>query len=265
MLTELRFGSGKRAFLARAEGRDRRPAVVQLHERYGIVKHTTDLTQKLAEAGYVALAPDMFSRFKGDREALARGDVTAEIRDDEALTDLDEAIAYLRTLDYVDGNRIALMGVCQTGRQSLLAAAHRSDLAAAVVFYGGIGARDWESRQAQPEPVSSLIERFCCPVLGIFGEGDNIISLDEVVRFRNHLEKSKKSYQIRLYPEVPHGWLNDTMPGRYRAEAAQDAWQCLLSFLGKSLVDGWDRSRILSLFESNVSPSYDFTKNKRWA
>jgi carboxymethylenebutenolidase len=265
VLTEIKFGVGKRAFLARPERRDRRPAIVQLHERYGIVQHTTDLTQKLAEAGYVALAPDMFSRFSGDREALARGDVTAEIRDNEALIDLDEAIAYLRTLDFVDGNRIAVMGVCQTGRQSLLAAAHRNDLSVAVVFYGGVGSRDWEAREAQPEPVSDLIERLCCPVLGIFGEGDNIISLDNVLRFRNHLENAKKSYHIRLYPEVPHGWLNDTMPGRYRAEAAKDAWQCLLSFLGKSLDGGWDRSRIVSHFESNVSPAYDFTKNKRWA
>jgi carboxymethylenebutenolidase len=251
--------------LAKPERRDKRPAIVQLHERYGIVKHTTDLSQKLAEAGYVALAPDMFSRFSGDREALARGDLTVEIRDNEALTDLDEAIAYLRTLDYVDGNRIAVMGVCQTGRQPLLAAAHRKDLSAIVVMYGGVGTRDWESREDKPEPVGELIERLCCPVVGIFGEGDNIISVDNVARFRNQLEKSKKSYHIRIYPDVPHGWLNDTMPGRYRAEAAKDAWQFLLSFLGKSLEDGWDRSRIVSLFESNVSPDYDFTKNKRWA
>lgn len=265
MLTEVRFGTGKQAFLARPESRERRPAIVQLHERYGIVKHTTDLTRKLAEAGYVALAPDMFSRFTGDREALARGDITLDIRDNEALTDLDEAIDYLRSLDYVDRNRIAVMGVCQTGRQSLLAAGHRSDLSAAVVFYGGVGSRDWESREAQPEPVGDLIDRLCCPVLGIFGEGDNIVSLDNVIRFRNHLEKAKKSYHIRIYPEVPHGWLNDTMPGRYRAQAAKDVWQFLLSFLGQTLEDGWDRSRNIWQFECNVSPDYDFTKNRRWA
>jgi len=265
MLSEIRFGSGKAAFLGKPEVKGKRPAVVQFHERYGIVKHTTDLTQKLTDAGYVALAPDLFSRFTGDREALARGDVTIEIRDDEALIDMDEAIAYLKTLDFVDKDRIAIMGVCQTGRHPILAAVNRNDLSAAVVLYGAIYPRDWEPHELRPEPISNLIERVSCPVLGIFGEGDFLVSLDDVVRLRHHLEHAKKSYHIRLYREVPHGWLNDTMPGRYRPEAAEDAWQLVLSFLKKTFGDGWDRNRVMWTFESDVSPEYDFTKNKRWA
>jgi len=265
MLSEIRFGSGKVAFLGSPEVKGKRPAIVQLHERYGIVKHTTDLTQKLADAGYVALAPDLFSRFTGDREALARGDVTIEIRDDEALIDMDEAIAYLKTLDFVDKDRIAIMGVCQTGRQPILAAVHRDDLSAAVVLYGGIYRKDWEPHELRPEPISNLIEGVSCPVLGIFGEADHIISVDDVLRFRGLLEQHKKTYHIRLFPEVPHGWLNDTMPGRYRPEAAKDAWQLVLSFLEKTFGDGWDRNRVLWTFEINVSPEYDFTKNKRSA
>ena len=265
MLSEITFGGGKKAFLGKPAVQGRRPAVVQLHERYGIVKHTTDLTQKLAEAGYVALAPDLFSRFTGDRKALADGEVSEGIRDDEALIDIDEAIAYLRTLDCVDRDRIAVMGVCQTGRQPILAAANRDDLSSILVLYGGIYQRDWVANEERPVPIGDLIDRVGCPVLGMFGEGDNIISFDDVLRFRNHLEKAKKSYQIRIYRDVPHGWLNDTMPGRYRGEAARDAWQLLLSFLERTFGDGWDRKRVIGTFESNVSPDYDFTKNKRWA
>jgi len=264
MLSEVTFARGKKAFLCRPMGDGKRPAVVQLHERYGIVKHTTDLTQKLADAGYVALAPDLFSRFTGDRDALARGEVGAGIRDSEALADIDEAIAYLRSLDFVDGNRIAVMGVCQTGRQPILAAANRDDLAAILVLYGGIYQRDWEPNEERPESVGDLVARVGCPVLGLFGEGDNIISLDDVLRFRNQLEKFNKSYRIRLFADAPHGWLNDTMPGRYRAEAAKEAWQVLLSFLETCCGNSWNRERVLWGFESDVSPAYDFTKNKRW-
>jgi carboxymethylenebutenolidase len=110
-----------------------------------------------------------------------------------------------------------------------------------------------------------MIKRMSCPILGLFGEGDNIISRDDVLKFRNHLEKNNKSYHIRLYRDVPHGWLNDTMPGRYRPEAARDAWQLLLSFLEKVSSGEWDRNRVLWTFDSDVSPKYDFTKNKRWA
>ena len=265
MLSEVNFAKGKKSFLAKPQAPGRRPAVVQLHERYGIVQHTTDLTEKLAEGGYVALAPDLFSRFTGDREALARGDTTFGIRDEEALVDMDEAIAYLRSQDFVDPDRISVMGVCQTGRQPILAAAHRNDLMAILVLYGGIYQRDWVAHEERPQSIGDLIKHINCPVLGLFGEADNIISLDDVIRFRNHLEQYKRSYRVRVYRGAPHGWLNNTMPGRYRAAAAKDAWDLLLSFLGEVSAGGWDRSRVRWTFDSDVSPEYDFTKNKRWA
>src|SRR5919109_5500516 len=108
----LRFGKGISAVGAFPETKGKRPAVILLHERYGIDQHTKDLTVKLAQAGFVGLAPDLFSRFTGDRNALQRGEVRVEIRDDEALEDLGAAIDYLKKLDSVDGSRIALIGVC---------------------------------------------------------------------------------------------------------------------------------------------------------
>ena len=265
MVTEVRFGNEITGFVARPKREGRNPAVINLHERYGTDKHTTDLTQKLADAGYVGFAPDLFSRFTGDREALRRGDVQVEIRDDEAVSDLNEAIDYLRTLNYVDGGRIAVMGVCQSGRQPLLIAAHRDDVSSAIVFYGGVGRAAWEPHELQPAPVSALIERIECPVVGIFGEKDHVIAVEDVLRFRDHLEGASKSFRIRIYPEVPHGWLNDTMPGRYRAEEAEDAWKLLLRFLEETFGDTWDRSRFQWSLESDISTTYDFSKNVRMA
>jgi len=257
------LGSGIAAFRALPRAKGKRPAVIFLHERYGIVQHTRDLTVKLAQAGYVGLAPDLFSRFAGDKKTLERGEVRVELRDDEVLQDLGEAIDYLKKLDSVNASRIAIVGVCQTGRQSLLLAAYRKDLSSCAVYYGAAGGKEWTTDEFRPEPIETLITKLSCPVLGVFGEADHIISVDDVLRFRAALEQHKKSYHVRLYRDAPHGWLNDTMPGRYRKEAAIDAWKLLLSFLRKTFGNGWDRNRVLWTFESDFSPKYDFKKNVR--
>ena len=259
----VRFGSAISAFRALPKTKGKRPAVILLHERYGVVQHTKDLTVKLAQAGYVVLAPDLFSRFTGDRKTLQQGDVRVELRDSEVLQDLGEGIDYLKKLDDVDPARISIVGICQTGRHALLLAARRRDLASCVVYYGAVGGKEWTTDEFRPEPVESLIAKIFCPLLGVFGEADHIISLDDVLRFRGCLEQQKKSYHIRIYHDAPHGWLNDTMPGRYRKEQAIDAWKLLLSFFKKTFGNGWDRSRALWTFEGDFSPVYDFKKNVR--
>jgi carboxymethylenebutenolidase len=259
----VRFGSGIAGFRALPKAKGKRPAVIFLHERYGVVQHTKDLTLKLAQAGYVGLAPDLFWRFTGDKKAVERGEVRVELRDEEVLKDLGESIDYLSGLNAVDASRISIIGVCQTGRQSVLLGAHRNDLSSCVVFYGAAGGKEWTADEFRPEPIESLIEKLSCPFLGVFGEADHIISLDDVLRFRGCLEQNKKSYHVRLYRDAPHGWLNDTMPGRYRKEAAKDAWKLLLSFLRRTFSNGWERDRILWTFESNFSPGYDFKRNVR--
>jgi carboxymethylenebutenolidase len=116
MLTQVEIDKRMKAYLGRPEGNAKRPAVIHLHERYGIVQDTSDLGHKLVDAGYVVLVPDLFSRFTGDRQALTRGDVQVELSDEEALQDLDTSISYFRNLTDVEGSRIAMIGVCQTGR-----------------------------------------------------------------------------------------------------------------------------------------------------
>jgi carboxymethylenebutenolidase len=261
--TPIRFGKGIGAVRALPKAKGKRPAVIILHERYGIDQHTKDLTVKLAQAGFVGLAPDLFHRFTGDRKALLRGEQRVDLSDAGALEDLNAAVDYLKRSPDVDGSRIAVIGVCQTGRQPLLLAANRSDIAAVVVLYGAIGGKEWAGNDLRPTPVEELVKQVNCPVLGIFGEADHIISLDDVVRFRNCLEKARKSCHIRIYADAPHGWLNDTMPGRYRKEAAKDAWGLIISFLKRSFQGPADKDRITCVFESNHSVEYDFTKNFR--
>ena len=259
----VRFGPGINAVRALPKAKGKRPAVIILHERYGVDQHTKDLTVKLAQTGFVGLAPDLFHRFNGDRKALQKGQVRMDLRDDEALEDLNAAVDYLKKSTNVDGARIGIIGVCQTGRQPLLLAANRDDIAGVVVLYGAIGGKEWDGNELRPTPIEKLVAKVSCPVLGIFGEADHIISVDDVVRFRGCLEWSKKSYHVRLYRDAPHGWLNDTMPGRYRKEAAKNAWSLMMAFLKECFAGNWNKDRISCTFESDYATQYDFTKNVR--
>jgi carboxymethylenebutenolidase len=264
MLTHIQIDDRINGFFGRPGGTGKRPAVIHLHERYGIVQHTTDLARKLVDAGYVTVVPDLFSRFTGDRQALARGDSRAELSDEEVLRDVDATVAYLRTLPDVEGGRIAMIGVCQTGRQPLLISAYRDYLASVVVLYGAVYNADWESHPLRPEPIDKLMERLSCPVQTIFGELDNLIPLENILRMCNVLAKAKKSFDVRVYPDAPHGFLNDTMPGRYRAAQSEAAWRQVTSFLDATLSRKWDKERIIWRLESDTSIHYDFTKNRRW-
>jgi carboxymethylenebutenolidase len=261
--TMVKYGGGISAVRALPKAKGKRPAVIILHERYGIDQHTKDLTVKLAQAGFVGFAPDLFHRFTGDRSAVLRGEQRVDLTDEGALEDLNAAVEYLKKLKNVDSARIGIIGVCQTGRQPVLLAATRNDIAGAVVLYGAVGGKEWLGNDLRPTPIEELISHVNCPVLGVFGEADHIISIDDVVRFRNCLEKARKNCHIRIYPGAPHGWLNDTMPGRYRKEAAKDTWNLMMSFLKKCFAGGWDRDRIVCKFENEYSTKYDFSKNVR--
>ena len=82
-------------------------------------------------------------------------------------------------------------------------------------------------------------------------------------RFRDALEAHKKTYDIRVYKDAPHGWLNDTMPGRYRKTQAEAGWAAQQRFLADVFSPGYDASTIRWRFECEMSPSYDFSKNVR--
>src|SRR5574342_1259548 len=106
------IGGGIDAVRALPRAKGKRPAVMILHERYGIDQHTRDLTVKLAQAGFVGLAPDLFHRFSGDRNAVLRGEQRVDLTDGGALADLNAAVEYLKKLPSVDSSRLGIIGVC---------------------------------------------------------------------------------------------------------------------------------------------------------
>jgi carboxymethylenebutenolidase len=114
-----------------------------------------------------------------------------------------------------------------------------------------------------PTSLEEIIARVECPVLGIFGEADHVISLADVRRLRDCLDRHDKSYTIKIYAGAPHGWLNDTMPGRYRRAQAEAGWALQRAFLERVLDPGYDRSRRVQIYECEHSADYDFGKNVR--
>jgi carboxymethylenebutenolidase len=261
---KVRFGGDCEGVLHLPEGGARSGAVVILHERYGLVKHTLDLAQRLARAGYVALAPDLFSRWKGDRAALARGEVRAALPDPEVAAVIDAGLDFLKGHPRVSAERIALMGVCQSGRYPIVVGSRRRDLAALVVFYGASQRRDWEASELQPRSMAEMMPAIAAPALFVYGERDHTISLADVRSVRDALEEGRRSYRMKVFPDMPHGWLNDTMPGRYRAQQAEEAWVLLLGFLADVFSGRWPGGRVRWEFESASSPDYDFSKNLRF-
>jgi carboxymethylenebutenolidase len=238
------------------------PGIVLMHERYGLVKHTCDLAERFARDGFACLAPDFFFKHP-DQDALHRGDVGYPLKDGEAIELLDSAVAEIAALPQVDRAKIAVKGVCQTGRHPLVFAAERKNIAAALVWYGAANAREWDPSVRYLKPLDDMLAVIACPILGIFGEADHLISLKDVRRFRDSLDRHDKSYTIQVFAGAPHGWLNDTMPGRYRREAAEAAWALQLKFLKRVFARDYDKTRRVQAYECEYAADYDFSKNVR--
>jgi len=264
VVTELlKCPNGMPVFVAQPKKSGNYPAVVLMHERYGLVQHTQDLARRCAADGFVVCAPNFFFRHP-DAAALTAGDSRYDMSDPESVDSLEAVLACLEHQRLADMSRIAVAGFCQTGRHPLVFAVQRP-IQAVVVWYGAANAREWDVNAQQPEPLDKIIAALPCPVFGAFGSDDHLISVGDVGRFRNALEQHNKSYEIHLYAGAPHGWLNDTMPGRYRKAQAEAAWSAQQRFLNEVFAEEWPSNRVRWRFESEFGRDYDFSKNRRQA
>lgn len=252
-------GTGLPVHLARPEVPGPFPCVIILHERYGLAQHTIDLADKLASSGYVVAAPDLFYDAP-DQEALQRGDVRVKPSDDEIAGHLHAVRQLLGTVAGADADRLGIIGACQTGRYSFVLGAQHP-VRACVVFYGATSG--WEVTDKHPVPLEKLIAQTDAPVFGVFGELDHTISVPDVQRLRDVLERHDKSYQIFVCGDAPHGFLNATMPGRYMPGATDYIWRELLAYLDANLAVTPVEPRVTWRFECSKHTDYDFSKNTR--
>jgi carboxymethylenebutenolidase len=197
-----------------------RPAVLVLSERYGLVEYVKDVSRRLAREGYVALAPEMRSR---------RGaEVLLDSHDMLAVKDCAEAIRYLQALDFVEREKIGVLGFCWGGLIAGLLACLEPALKAAVIYYGTTRG---DRSVKHPVSVAEIADGLRCPLLGLYAEHDTHPTLEDVRHFEDALKRNQKNFEFKIFQGAKHGFHNDAMPERYDPQAAQQAWQKTIVFL----------------------------------
>jgi carboxymethylenebutenolidase len=215
-------GPEVRAFVAYPPGPGPHPAVIMIHEFWGIREEIIGKAEALAAEGYVVVAPDTF---RGNSTSWLPRAIYQTIRNDVAQvnTDLDAVFAWLSSQPTVLADRIAVMGFCYGGRTSLIYSLHNPETAATGIFYG--------MTDTTPEQLRTLGG----PVLGIFGGADSSIPIAEVEALESNLVAAGVPHTFRIFPAQPHAFV--TSIEAIRAGGAQgEAWALLLSFLNASLV-----------------------------
>ena len=193
-----------------------------IQEWWGLVDHIKSVCDRFADAGFVALAPDVYhgQTTKSPDEA---GKLMMALRIDEAEQDISGAIQYLLDHDAVTGDKVGIVGFCMGGALALYAATKNSNVAACVVFYG-----------IHPN-VKPDLPNLNAPVLGIYAEKDGFVTPDVVRQLEQQLKSLGKQVETHIYPQTDHAFFNDTRPEVYNAEASADAWQRTIDFFRQHL------------------------------
>jgi carboxymethylenebutenolidase len=208
------------AFLARPAEATAAPAVLVLHEWWGLNDHIKDIARRLAAEGFAALAIDLYSRqgHKVTANAQEAAELMNALSSQQVLRDLNAAITWLKQQPFIDPQKIGAVGFCMGGTFVLTQATHNSDLKAVVPFYGKV------------PPIES-IARLLCPVLFHWGAKDGWVTRQEVERLQQGLKDHGKRGEVAIYPQADHAFFNNTRPEAYRPEDAVQAWQKTLAFL----------------------------------
>lgn len=203
------------------------PAVMVIHEVFGVHEHIKDICRRLAKRGYFAVAPLLFAR-EGDVTAMSDMDqVMALIRsvpDAQIASDLDATAAWAKGTGNADTTRLGVIGFCWGGREAWLYAAHNPSLKAAAAWYGVL---QWPVSAAAPKNPIDVVAQLEVPVLGLYGGADAGIPIAQIEELRAALKAAGKTFDIVVYPDTPHGF-NADYRASYRPEAAKDAWARML-------------------------------------
>ena len=210
-----------RAYLAQpASGRGR--GILVIHESWGLTDATRDFCDRLARAGFVALAPDLFhGRNAEDRVAAQR--LAKELEVDRAAADLDTAVRELFNQDATEGPSIGALGLCVGGPLASLVGCRNRRIGAVVNFYGA---------HAAIEPDFASLG---APVLAIFAGDDDSIAESTVRALETKLQQAGVRASVQIRAGVQHGYMDDTRPDVYDAVAASEGWDALLAFFRAEL------------------------------
>jgi carboxymethylenebutenolidase len=230
---QLNTADGKmEAFEAKPREGEGYPGIVVLMEAFGLNDHIKKVTERIAQEGYVAIAPDLYHReserivpYNDLQKAVG---IMNRLQDAKVMDDVGAAIAHLKSQNNVKAGAIGVTGFCMGGRFTYLSAAHHSkDVKAAVAFYGG------GIPMGKPSPLSRTGE-ISCPIYLFFGGKDPLIPQEHVAEINKALTANNVNFQTKIYPEATHGFFCDDRAS-YHEVAAKDAWDKLKSFFAQHL------------------------------
>ena len=216
-----------KAFVVYPEVKAKAPAVLVIHEIFGLTDWAKNLADELAAAGYIAIAPDLLSAPGKDSQSYPDQDsavkAVSALQDAQVCADLDAAAGYAMKLPAGNGT-LAVTGFCWGGGKSFAYANHNSHLKAAFVFYG-------------PGPeAAAQAANIACPVYGFYAENDARIGAT-IPQTKEIMQKAGKSYESVTYPGAGHGFMRageapDASEANRKAhDSAWERWKSLLEKL----------------------------------
>jgi carboxymethylenebutenolidase len=235
---ETEHGKSMPVYVANPKDGGPYPALLVIHEAFGLNNHIKDLTRRLAAEGYVAAAPDLFFRERTNtlsyNQLPEARELMARMVDDVIVRDLQNVLNHLHNLRSVNENKIGIIGWCWGGRIAFLAACKVPELKAVALYYAGRIVQ--KATTNSPVPPIDTVAGIQCPILGIFGAEDKNPSVDEVNQIEGKLKEYGKSYEFKIYPGAGHGFFCDERPS-FRKEAANDAWMRTVAFFARHLTN----------------------------
>ncbi|MGC8801462.1 dienelactone hydrolase family protein [Chloroflexus sp.] len=211
-----------RAFVAEPSTPGPHPAVIMIHEWWGLRPDIIEKATALAADGYVVVAPDTFRGASTTWIPRAIYQVSTT-PPEQVQADLDAVFAWLTARPDVLADRIAVIGFCYGGRTSLLYTLHNPAVAATGIFYG----------MAEVDP--EALRQIRGPVLGIFGGADASIPLSEVERLERDLRVAAVTTRFVVFPDQPHAFVGG-IDSINAGGAPGEAWHVLRTFLAETLL-----------------------------
>lgn len=196
--------------------------VIVLQEWWGLVDHIKSVADRFANAGFVALAPDLYHGASTTNPDEA-GRLMMALDIERAAKDLGAAIRALRSLDATTSEGVGTVGFCMGGQLSLFAACENRDVDACVIYYG-----------IHPE-VKPRISKLTAPVLGFFGEHDEMVTPLRARNLQAQLKDAGKHVDFTIFPGAGHAFFNSDRPEAYVEQAANISWDRMIAFLHKMI------------------------------
>ncbi|MEC9290302.1 MAG: dienelactone hydrolase family protein [Chloroflexota bacterium] len=207
------------------------PAVVIAFHVGGLDDFDRKMADQLAEAGFVAVVPDLFHRFSKAVMDGPRLDRLDHLKDADIIADMNAAVDFLTANSAINGDRIGVTGFCMGGRIAWLMAASNQIFKCTVPFYGGNIMGNW----GPGDTPFSMSNNINCPMLFHFGAEDGNPSVADRDTFDAELKRLGKDFEFHTYDGAGHAFMDHTNPDRYHEASAAAAWPRTIDFFNNHL------------------------------